>query len=347
MVHSKRLVAAELFSKLGMAWLFLRLRSQARREVRILTYHRVVDLNRAYDLANVSATPDGFDKQLAYLKKNYDLIRFSDLIEIANGTMDCPRRPLILSFDDGYMDNYEFAFPILKSHGLSAAFFVSTSHIGSRQLFWFEELGFIMKQTAKKSWTLLDGTSIDIPASDRGEPLKRLLKFMKDLPNEARVKEIEHLRVESEAYDPEKIDEINFPMNWEHLVEMHENGMEILSHSHTHPILSTLETYEQVEEEISTPKKLIEENISAPCPVIAYPVGRWDSYDERVLKAVEDSGYDLACVYENGVNEVPFARKFELKRTGIDNFHELGMFASIVACPEVFTYCNPQPAENT
>tara|TARA_R110000782_G_scaffold19151_1_gene52360 strand:+ start:1551 stop:2594 length:1044 start_codon:yes stop_codon:yes gene_type:complete len=346
MVQSKRLVAAELFSKLGLAWLFLRLRSRRRKEVRILTYHRVVDLSRAYDLANVSATPEEFDRQLAYLKKNYDLIRFSDLIEIANGTMSCPRRPLILTFDDGYMDNYEFAFPILKSHGLSAAFFVSTSHIGSNQLFWFEELGFIMRKTKKQSWTLLDGSSIEIPETDRGPTLKRLLKLMKDLPNEARVREIEHLRVESEAFDPEKIDAINFPMNWEHLVEMHNNGMDILSHSHTHPILSTLETYEQVEGEISTPKKLIEENIKANCPVIAYPVGRWDSYDERVLKAVQDAGYELACVYENGVNEVPFDRKFELKRTGIDNFHQLDMFASIVACPEVFTYCTPRPAGN-
>ena len=346
MVQSKRLVAAELFSKLGLAWLFLRLRSQARSEVRILTYHRVVDLSRAYDHANVSATPEEFDRQLAYLKKNYDLIRFSDLIDIANGSMTCPRRPLILSFDDGYMDNYEFAFPILKSHGLSAAFFVSTSHIGSQQLFWFEELGFIMQQTRKKSWTMLDGTKIEVPATDRRQSLKNLLKLMKDLPNEARVREIEHLRAESEAFDPEKIDAINFPMNWEHLVEMHDSGMEILSHSHTHPILSTLETYEQVEGEIRTPKELIEENIAATCPVIAYPVGRWDSYDERVLKAVEDTGYELACVYENGVNRIPFSRKYELKRTGIDNFHRLDMFASIVACPEVFTYCTPQPAEN-
>lgn len=94
-----------------------------------LCYHRVCDELRDH----VTVGVDQFDQHIAYLKASYQVVGLRELIERApNGK----GKPLALvTFDDGYLDNYQNAFPILKKHGVSATFFVSTDHITQQKPF--------------------------------------------------------------------------------------------------------------------------------------------------------------------------------------------------------------------
>ena len=95
----------------------------------ILCYHRVSDELRDH----VTVGVDQFDQQMAFLKANYDVLPLRDLLDASPPTSK--KTPVAVTFDDGYLDNYENAFPILKKHDLSATFFISTDHITQQKPF--------------------------------------------------------------------------------------------------------------------------------------------------------------------------------------------------------------------
>ena len=313
-------------------------RSRLRKEVRILAYHRIVDRTRAYDRANVSASPEEFDRQVRYCKRNYDVIRFADLCDIFSGKVSCPRKTLLFSFDDGFADNYEIAYPILRSHGVSAAFFVATSYIGSKKLFWFDRVGFLLKHTSKRNWSFENGNTFEISSGNQEEALCAMLAALKQLPEADRERELQRLEALLGSSQNVQVDAINLPMNWAQLSEMSKNGMEILSHSHTHPVLAKLDAYEEILEEVSTSKSMVQNEVGSPCQAMAYPVGTAGTIDSRVLSAVEESGYELACMLLNGVNVFPNADRHQLKRLIVSYEFRLPALASILALPEVFAY---------
>ena len=105
----------------------------ARRELRILAYHRIIDPNHAYDSENVSADLENFDWQMRYMRKNYDVISFQELKSIIESGDVLPKRCAMITFDDGFADNYFNAFPILKELGMPALFSVITSRWGQRR----------------------------------------------------------------------------------------------------------------------------------------------------------------------------------------------------------------------
>lgn len=112
-----------------------RLRGANAGRIVVLCYHRVSDELRD----NVTVGVDQFDRQIAHLKANHSLI---DLRSLIDHERDSRRHalpkgsPLVaITFDDGYLDNYENAFPILVKHGVTATFFISTDHISEQKPF--------------------------------------------------------------------------------------------------------------------------------------------------------------------------------------------------------------------
>ncbi len=111
--------------------------------VPILMFHSV---RPAYpsdtaDLKMFRATPEVFDKELTYLEQNnYHVITFDDLIAAFNGKEDLPSKPIILTFDDGWHNQYEYAFPILKKHNIKATFFVFTNPLGLPHYLSWDEI---------------------------------------------------------------------------------------------------------------------------------------------------------------------------------------------------------------
>lgn len=101
-------------------------------KVPILMYHYLSTPPEDADIYRVdlSVSPDSFREQLSYLRDNgYSTIDFYDLSRAITNQGDLPEKPIILTFDDGYIDNYEYAFPILQEHGFIATFFIVTDFV--------------------------------------------------------------------------------------------------------------------------------------------------------------------------------------------------------------------------
>lgn len=104
--------------------------SYAKTDIPILMYHAIRETIPNNGNAYLYVTPTTFENQINTIKANgYTFITFTDLVEIENGQLEMPNKPIMITFDDGYLNNYEYAYPILEKLEAKATFFVVTSKI--------------------------------------------------------------------------------------------------------------------------------------------------------------------------------------------------------------------------
>ena len=97
--------------------------------IKVLMYHHIqpLDIAKKSNQQNLTVTPDIFKKQMEYLKtKGYTPVFPKVLSDFFDNNISLPKKPVILTFDDAYEDNYSNAFPILQEYGFKATIFVPT-----------------------------------------------------------------------------------------------------------------------------------------------------------------------------------------------------------------------------
>lgn len=98
-----------------------------RSKLRVLMYHKLSTSNSD----RLTVQTDVFEKQLLYLKKHYyNPISLSQLIDYKSSNVGLPKRPVLITFDDGYENNYVYLYPLLKKYGLKATIFLPVGFIG-------------------------------------------------------------------------------------------------------------------------------------------------------------------------------------------------------------------------
>ena len=106
----------------------------------ILEYHTVTD-KPDIDSKRYNVPPDVFSEQLDYLKQSgYNTITTLEFMKAKRGKLKLPENPIILTFDDGYEDNYLYMLPILEAHNMKAVVYVITNELGNKGYLTFDEL---------------------------------------------------------------------------------------------------------------------------------------------------------------------------------------------------------------
>ncbi|WDS36902.1 polysaccharide deacetylase family protein [Pseudoxanthomonas sp.] len=318
------------------------LRQVLRKDLRILAYHRVLQVDEptafAFDLNEVSASPAQFYAQMQLVKRHYDPIRFHDVLVAGSGGAPLPPRPLIVTFDDGYDDNYHVAFPILRELGVPAMFFVSTGHIDSGQPYAYDWLVYMLCRTGARRLSVSE-LDFDQPIPEtltgRRALAKELLFHLKALDAVTQATVIARLG-EAWGMRPEKHAQCR-PMTWDQLREMHAAGMEVGAHGVHHHILAKLAPAAMIAE-VHDSMRTLRRELGAPVDVMSYPVGGPDSYNAQVIDAARQAGFRMACNYVTGVNRLPTAAYFELQRLSVESEMDLDWFAAMTALPEVFAH---------
>jgi peptidoglycan/xylan/chitin deacetylase (PgdA/CDA1 family) len=314
-----------------------------RKDLRILAYHRVRDVDDAgsfdFDLNLVSASAKQFREQMKLVRQRFDPMSFHDLVAALDEGRTLPAQPLVVTFDDGYEDNYSVAFPILRELGMPATFFVSTGHIDSGAPYAYDWLVHMLCRTT--------ATHVQIPEmgvdqvlsntiADRRELAEKLLFQLKGLDAATQTAIISRLE-QAWGMPPSTAHAECRPMTWSQLREMQAAGMEIGSHGVSHRILSKLEPAEMVAE-IRESKQAIERELGVPAEVMSYPVGGPDAYDENVIAAAREAGFKIACDYVTGVNRLPSPPRHALRRLSVEREMDISWFDAMTALPEVFAY---------
>lgn len=341
--RSRRHKLASLLYRTRLIGAVAMLRSALIRDLRILAYHRVLsiadDSEFDFDLELVSATEEQFRGQMHLLKRRYNPVRFGDVIESFESGKPLPPRPVIVTFDDGYDDNYRFAFPVLRELGVPATFFVSTGHIDSGLPFsydWFVHM--ICRSEAPRMQIPELGVDQPMPGTraQRREIATDLLDRMKWL--DAQTQEAIVGRLETEWSMPRAQGHADCrPMTWDQLREMRAAGMEIGSHGMWHNMLAKL-PHEAMDLEVTGSKATLERQLGGRIDVLSYPVGGADAYDKAVIECARTAGYRLGCSYVSGTSPVPREPQFELRRLPVERHMDLAWFVSLIGVPEAFSY---------
>lgn len=287
--------------------------SYPRHGLYVFNYHRIGDaLATAYDPNVFSCTEDSFATHLDFYKKEFDMLDMGELSDVLNAGNK--GRFGLITFDDGYIDNYQLAYPQLKSAALSATFFVPTNYIGSSKIPWWDEVAFIVKNSVSKS-VVMNSVTVEIDRANIKKTIRAVLNAFKRDVRAVDVKLDECRRI----FRPEKeLKPGQLFIDWTQLEEMQRGGMTIGSHTCSHEILSHLGEAEQ-RDELERSKNIIEGKLGVPVTTVAYPVGGYDCYNTLTCNTAQSAGYQLAFTFTNAVNDVGSIDRFCISRIGVDD----------------------------
>lgn len=327
----------------GLLRLFQRARGWIRRDLRVLAYHRVVSVAEperfGFDLDLVSASVEGFRAQMQLLKRQFLPVRLTEAVAALEAGERLPADAVVVTFDDGYDDNYRFAFPILSELGVPATFFVSTGHVDSGQPYAYDWLVHMILCTQAAELAAPElGLACAIPAdrTARRRLAQQVLDRLKSLSDADQAALIARLEA---AWDlPRTAGHPDCsPMRWTQLREMHAAGFEIGSHGVHHRMLAKL-PQQELEAELRESKAVLERELEAPISLVSYPVGGKGAFDQRVVQAARAAGYHAACSYICGTNPAPTADRYALYRLPVERQMDIGWFAAMLTVPELVSY---------
>jgi peptidoglycan/xylan/chitin deacetylase (PgdA/CDA1 family) len=286
----------------------------------VLTYHRVGDdESDPWDPAVFSATADEFEAQVSYVKRKHALVTLEEALAFVDGTDkgQSSRCRVLFTFDDGYLDNYQIAFPILKSHGAQGVFFLCSDIVGSGHVPWWDHIAYLVKSGTNKKFSLKFPRALDIDIEKNGltESLRSILNLYKTPENLDLDRFIDELKIAVNGRDlPENTRRF---LTWDEAREMHAGGMAIGAHTHTHPVLSKLSEDEQ-RRELAQSHAIISEKLGIKVDAFAYPFGIPTAFTKKTEKIAEEVGFRGAfSYYGNKANQRPNIERFNLKRVTV------------------------------
>jgi len=279
----------------------------------ILLYHRISPNNEENRLGTV-LNKEVFKKQMQFLKDRYEITTLKECFAEEKNVSKNLR--VAITFDDGYVDNFKYAFPILKELDISATFFLATNYINSGKPIWDQHFQIILDQNKQV-------LSIEDPQNnfllERGPDLKDDVKFLWEAINYLRF--ISPVRRQEILYpilnlSDKKIDlSLDRCLSWDEIDIMKKDGMDFGSHGCSHSSLINLSEKEMLFE-VSESKKVLESKLSEECLFFALPFGSQLDFDEKVLKEVKNTGY-LRCLLNIRGNNFTDSDQFSLKRKSI------------------------------
>ncbi len=293
----------------GGVWIYKKL--SRRQGVIILGYHQV---HSQQDPLRLTISPKDFEIHLEVIKNHYTVIRLQDIDPYLNGKSSSEGCVVVITFDDGFHDNYQWAYPLLKQYGLSATFFLTVGPIDQNGVPWFE----ILKQTIehRADPTLIIKTSYRSQkySLETKEECHKAIVELSNLAKTMKPKERAELiaSIQAQLAAPACA---NSMMSWDEIRVMKHNGMDFGGHTVDHPILSQL-TPDEAKEEIIQSKQRIEQELQSPIDSFAYPNGMADDFNDETIRILKQTGFKRACTLIEGINFI--SDRYRLYRKGID-----------------------------
>ena len=277
----------------------------------ILMMHKINDL---FDPLPLTLSPERFARMIEEIQRSSEIVPLDRATEAA--ASDVGGLSFVMTFDDGYRDNYEQALPILERYRVPATIYISVDHVDGRRSFWYETLISAITDTKQQHLDLSDlklgSFSLEGRAS-RIRAITELNQTLKQYDTETRerlVAQVAELLGADEASGSSML-------SWEMVREMGSKGVSIGSHTMSHPILSR-ESRERVRLELRDSKARLEAELQGPVEAFAYPNGRSEDFNGMVVEEAKEAGYSSAVTTMPGINTAGTDR-FMLRRIEVHN----------------------------
>lgn len=281
-------------------------------KVVIFMYHRVLPRDQAeasYVQPGMYVTPPTFDAHLRFVTRHFRVLSFEELLGRWDvGEWDPSVRYAVLTFDDGWLDNYHHAFPLLRQYGVPATIFLPTDLIGSDTWLWPDRLGYLLHRRGRgrpADWDRQIEHAKLLHDADR----RRMLSLLEEQVGGApRVRQF---------------------VNWDEVREMSGADVSFGSHTRTHVNLARADGT-TLESELTDSLRVVQNQRINAVPALAYPNG---DHSDAVVAAARSAGYRAAVTTRPGVESDRPGDLFRLRRIGVheDVAHSVPVLALHVA----------------
>lgn len=304
---AKCVVAFVLYS-LGLLHLW-KLISFRRRAV-VLVYHRVLPNDAAdhtWSHRAIIVTRDTFERHMRLLRRHFCLLTIDEFEQKLLGRSPFDRPSCLVTFDDGWADNYTEAWPVLKRHGVPATVYLSVDFIGSAALFWQERLGALLFETWRRAQAdrtfagvarrVLEPYGLQEVLESRSRSARDEIRdtVRRRKQDASRMKDAIAALSAFVTASPDQRNVDTF-MTWAQAREMACDGVSFGGHGATHRILTQLSP-DELEDELGTVRRTMMRELHADVRTFSYPNGDWN---RDVAAAVLRERYTLAFVMDRG-----------------------------------------------
>lgn len=281
-----------------------------RNKVLILAYHGVTRKN--YKIPPWTQIPcKVFDKQIRYISERYNVVSLKQVVDAMPSGAELPKNPAVITFDDGYKNNYTAALPILQKYRLPATIFVTPGYVDSENILPLDE-AYLIVIKAKNS------NPISLPEIDLGplffeterdllESYQRLVERLKYTPRKLQAEYLDILRELLGRHDVGNTAHLREDfrlLSWDDVRAMLETGLvDIGAHTLSHQILTLLRPDEAAKEIVES-KSIIQEHIRRDVSLFAYPNGTEADYNDLHIDCLRKHGFICSLTTEPKLNSL-------------------------------------------
>lgn len=277
-----------------------------------------------------------FRKQVEYLKHNFNVVTMEDVLDSISGRKKLKDNSVLLTFDDGYIDNYTFALPILEDLGVQGSFFIPGKTFVTHQLLDVNKIHFILACASecelltdlKDKMSYYRGKEYDFPEVNElyeqyATPSRwdsKDIVFVKRMLQTVLPERLRNI-ISSELFEkyvgvPEERFAAELYMTEDQIRVMKNHGMHIGIHGYDHYWLANLPE-EQMKNDINMALEALGEFIDRDAWVMCYPKG---SYSQSVVDYIEKKGAKIGLTVNHGVADLSEDRALLLPRLDCNDF---------------------------
>lgn len=264
----------------------------------ILTYHR---FSHNGDGQTVSARE--FEEHVQYLTTHYRLAPLSLLAKQLRTGQSIAPDTAVITIDDGYRDAYDIALPILRRYKAPATLFIVTDFVDRRAWLWTDKLRFLAVQTrVSKLEARINNQTFQAELNGLDSRMRTaacINAALKKLPDQEKEDALLEIEASLGVNVPELPPDDYAAISWDQMRRMEADGVEIGSHTKTHPILTSVSD-SRLLSELTESRTRLEAMLGHEIDLLSYPNG---NYDGRVQRAAAASGYSCAVTVELGFND--------------------------------------------
>jgi peptidoglycan/xylan/chitin deacetylase (PgdA/CDA1 family) len=254
---------------------------------------------------------------MEWLSNNKPVVSMKAVAEAYRNGSSLPEGAIVVTFDDGFLNNYTDAWPILEEFGLPATFYLATGFIGTGRMVWSDIL------EANIIGSDLESISLDFPDGPLVWPLRsteeRIVAFLgikeicKKLPNSS--KDVVMAQVKSRSNANVASDHPLYAfMSWDNVRAMNKSSLVDFG-AHTVDHVSLAKVPEEIMiDQIDTSTAELEKNTGQKCDLFSYPEGQKEDYNSQVISHLKARNFDHSPTAIDGVNDLASVGPFDMKR---------------------------------
>lgn len=272
----------------------------------VLMYHRIDDCSDE-KMENLTVTPNNFEQQMHWIKEHFSVIRLTDNWGEVNKTS------IVITFDDGYANNYLNALPVLEKYNIPATLFITTLHINKNEEFWWDKIASLYQKLPDEFY-LYDVvdlvTKIEYPHSKIKKTFSRISPNL-IMEKITEIEDRNHIKMMARS---------NYlSVNEEQLQQLNKHPLvDIGIHTHQHIPFVFLSADEQLAE-LNSSKEIMTSYGVDFIPFFALPNG---SYSEETLDVVKKNGFEALLLANNYFSNNYNKKKRRINRILVPNLNE-------------------------